>query len=112
MTALLRHGSLFLRLEVLQLGNARKGDDALHGSCRSGVQFPITSAAGLRRDSLTPEVTFFSPIGVDGRSYSSPESASRWAPGIGLLLCSRLNNDQRKAAGMALALVGGLTTIR
>ena len=31
--------------------------------------------------------------------------------GIGLLLSSRLNNDQSKAAGWALALVGGLTTI-
>jgi hypothetical protein len=31
--------------------------------------------------------------------------------GIGLLLSSRLNNDQRKAAGLSLALVGGLTTI-
>jgi len=31
--------------------------------------------------------------------------------GIGLLLSSRLDNDQRKAAGWALALVGGLTTI-
>ena len=31
--------------------------------------------------------------------------------GIGLLLSGRLNNDQRKAAGWALALVGGLTTI-
>ena len=31
--------------------------------------------------------------------------------GIGLLLSSRLNNDQRKAAGFTLALVGGLTTI-
>jgi hypothetical protein len=31
--------------------------------------------------------------------------------GIGLLLASQLNNDQRKAAGLALALVGGLTTI-
>ena len=31
--------------------------------------------------------------------------------GIGLFLSSRLNNDQRKAAGWALALVGGLTTI-
>jgi len=31
--------------------------------------------------------------------------------GIGLLLSRRLNNDQRKAAGVALALVGGLTTI-
>jgi hypothetical protein len=31
--------------------------------------------------------------------------------GIGLLLSSRLNNDQRKAAGWALVLVGGLTTI-
>ena len=31
--------------------------------------------------------------------------------GIGLLLSSRLNNGQRKAAGWALALVGGLTTI-
>jgi hypothetical protein len=31
--------------------------------------------------------------------------------GIGLLLSTRLNNDQRKAAGIALALVGGLTTI-
>lgn len=31
--------------------------------------------------------------------------------GIGLLLSGRLNKDQRKAAGLALALVGGLTTI-
>ena len=31
--------------------------------------------------------------------------------GIGLLLSARLNNDQRKAAGLALALVGGLTTV-
>jgi hypothetical protein len=31
--------------------------------------------------------------------------------GIGLLLSPRLNNDQRKAAGVALAIVGGLTTI-
>lgn len=31
--------------------------------------------------------------------------------GIGLLLSSRLNDDQRKAAGLALALVGALTTI-
>jgi hypothetical protein len=30
---------------------------------------------------------------------------------IGLLLAARLNNDQRKAAGWALVLVGGLTTI-
>src|SRR5436309_16056326 len=30
---------------------------------------------------------------------------------IGLLLSPRLNNDQRTAAGLALALVGGLTTI-
>jgi hypothetical protein len=31
--------------------------------------------------------------------------------GIGLLTSTRLNNDQRKAAGLALALLGGLTTI-
>jgi hypothetical protein len=31
--------------------------------------------------------------------------------GIGLLISTRLNNDQRKAAGLALTLVGGLTTI-
>jgi hypothetical protein len=31
--------------------------------------------------------------------------------GIGLLLSSKLNNDQRKAAGLALTLVGGLTTV-
>jgi len=31
--------------------------------------------------------------------------------GIGLLLSARLNNDQRKAAGLALALVGALTTV-
>ena len=31
--------------------------------------------------------------------------------GIGLLLSSKLNNDQRKAVGVALTLVGGLTTI-
>jgi hypothetical protein len=31
--------------------------------------------------------------------------------GIGLLLSTRMNNDQRKAAGLSLALVGGITTI-
>jgi hypothetical protein len=31
--------------------------------------------------------------------------------GIGLLLSGRLNRDQRKAAGLALALIGGLTTV-
>ena len=31
--------------------------------------------------------------------------------GIGLLLSTKLSNDQRKAAGLALALFGGLTTI-
>ncbi len=31
--------------------------------------------------------------------------------GIGLLLSTRMNNDQRKAAGLSLALVGGFTTI-
>ena len=31
--------------------------------------------------------------------------------GIGRLLSGRLNNDQRKAAGLALTLIGGLTTI-
>ena len=31
--------------------------------------------------------------------------------GIGLLLSSKLTKDQSKAAGVALALVGGLTTI-
>jgi hypothetical protein len=31
--------------------------------------------------------------------------------GIGLLLSSKLTNDQRKAAGLALTLVGGLTTV-
>jgi len=31
--------------------------------------------------------------------------------GIGLLLSSWFNNDQRKAAGLALTLIGGLTTI-
>ena len=31
--------------------------------------------------------------------------------GIGLLLSRKLNDDQRKAAGLALAVVGGLTTI-
>ncbi len=31
--------------------------------------------------------------------------------GIGLLLASRLNDDQRRAAGLALAIVGALTTI-
>jgi hypothetical protein len=31
--------------------------------------------------------------------------------GIGLLFSSKLNKDQRKAAGLALTLVGGLTTI-
>ena len=31
--------------------------------------------------------------------------------GIGLLLSQRLSSDQRKAAGLALALVGGLTTV-
>jgi acetaldehyde dehydrogenase (acetylating) len=31
--------------------------------------------------------------------------------GVGLLVSNRLNEDHRKAAGIALALVGGLTTI-
>jgi len=31
--------------------------------------------------------------------------------GVGLLISRHLNNDQRKAAGVALALVGGLSTI-
>ena len=31
--------------------------------------------------------------------------------GIGLLISTRLNNDQRKAAGISLAVLGGLTTI-
>ena len=31
--------------------------------------------------------------------------------GIGLLLSGRLSDDQRKAAGLALAIFGGLTTI-
>jgi hypothetical protein len=31
--------------------------------------------------------------------------------GIGLLLSSKLTNDQRKAVGVALTLVGGLTTV-
>jgi hypothetical protein len=31
--------------------------------------------------------------------------------GIGFLLAGRLTGDQRKAAGIALAVVGGLTTI-
>jgi len=31
--------------------------------------------------------------------------------GIGLLLSNRLSEDQRRAVGLALALVGGLSTI-
>ena len=31
--------------------------------------------------------------------------------GIGLLLSRKLSNDEKKAAGLALTLVGGLTTI-
>jgi hypothetical protein len=31
--------------------------------------------------------------------------------GIGLLISSRLNRDQRRAAGLALTLVGAVTTI-
>jgi hypothetical protein len=31
--------------------------------------------------------------------------------GLGLLLSTRMNNDQRKAAGLSLALVGAFTTI-
>lgn len=31
--------------------------------------------------------------------------------GIGLLLSSRLSHEQRKAAGLALVVVGGLTTV-
>jgi hypothetical protein len=31
--------------------------------------------------------------------------------GIGLLLSNKLNKDQRNAAGLALAIIGGLTTI-
>ncbi len=31
--------------------------------------------------------------------------------GVGLLISRRLNNDQRVAAGVALAVVGGITTV-
>jgi hypothetical protein len=31
--------------------------------------------------------------------------------GIGLLIASKLNNDQRRGAGVALTIVGALTTI-
>ena len=31
--------------------------------------------------------------------------------GVGLLLSNRLSRDQRRAAGLALAVVGGLSTI-
>ncbi|MGE5110892.1 MAG: hypothetical protein ACM3JB_08565 [Acidobacteriaceae bacterium] len=31
--------------------------------------------------------------------------------GVGLLISGRLNRDQRKAAGIALAVVGGATTV-
>ena len=31
--------------------------------------------------------------------------------GIGLLISGRLNRDQRRSAGVALAIVGGLSTI-
>lgn len=31
--------------------------------------------------------------------------------GVGLLIAGRLNRDQRKAAGIALAAIGGATTI-
>jgi len=31
--------------------------------------------------------------------------------GVGLLVSTRITNDQRKAAGLALAIVGALTTI-
>lgn len=31
--------------------------------------------------------------------------------GVGLLLSTRLNNDQRKAAGLALTLFGAFTTV-
>ena len=31
--------------------------------------------------------------------------------GIGLLISGKLNRDQRKAAGIALTIIGGLTTI-
>jgi len=32
--------------------------------------------------------------------------------GVGLLLSNRLSRDQRRSAGLALALVGGLSTIQ
>jgi hypothetical protein len=51
------------------------------------------------------------------RTISAPEIAliggTRVAlgMGIGLLLSGRLSRDQRKAAGLALTMVGALTTI-
>ena len=51
------------------------------------------------------------------RTLSAPEialiSGTRVAlgMGIGLLLSGRLSRDQRKAAGLALTLVGAMTTI-
>lgn len=51
------------------------------------------------------------------RSFTIPEilliAGTRVAlgVGIGLLISSKLNSDQRRAAGLALAVVGGLTTV-
>ena len=51
------------------------------------------------------------------RNLSLPEifliAGSRVALGfgVGLLVSEKLNKDQRRAAGVALALVGGLSTI-
>jgi multisubunit Na+/H+ antiporter MnhB subunit len=51
------------------------------------------------------------------RTLSAPEigliAGTRLAlgVGIGLLISGRLSDDQRRAAGWALAVVGGITTI-
>jgi hypothetical protein len=79
----------------------------LNASSSKETFFPLGTEVGLKNVGLRimeRKLTIVDIILIAGTRIAL-------GAGIGLLLSSRLNNDQRKAAGLALALVGGLTTI-
>ena len=75
-------------------------------SHRKSLGFPACGVAGRKAENnmLERKLTLAEIMLIAGTRVAL-------GAGIGLLLSSRLNNDQRKAAGVALTLIGGLTTV-
>ena len=68
--------------------------------------FPASSVAGRKaeKDMIERKLTLAEVLLIAGTRVAL-------GVGIGLLLSSKLTNGQRKGAGVAFTLVGGLTTV-